>query len=39
VTSSHIGTPAVTVHYLITAYDLANQESDSSNVVTFTPGG
>src|SRR5262249_60743768 len=39
VTSFHIGTPALTQHYLITAYDFANQESDSSNVVTFTTGG
>ena len=39
VTSFHIGTPAVTQYYIITAYDFANQESGSSNVATFTPDG
>jgi hypothetical protein len=39
VTSFNIGTPAVSRYYFITAYDLADRESDSSNVVTFTPAG
>jgi hypothetical protein len=39
VTSFNIGTPAVPQYYLITAYDFANNESGSSNVVTFTPAG
>ena len=38
-TSFNIGTPAVTRYYFIRAYDFANNESDNSNVVTFTPGG
>ncbi len=37
-TSFNIGTPVVTHYYFITAYDLANKESGSSNVATFTPG-
>ena len=36
-TSFNIGTPAVTQYYFITAYDFANNESDSSNLVTFPP--
>ena len=39
VTSFNIGTPAVTQYYFITAYDLANNESGSSNLATFTPAG
>jgi hypothetical protein len=38
-TSFNIGTPAVTQYYFITAYDSANNESGSSNLVTFTPVG
>lgn len=38
VTSFDIGTPAVTHHYFITAFDVVNNESLASNVVTFTPG-
>ena len=39
VTSYDIGTPSVTKYYYITAYDTANLESASSNVVTYTPSG
>ena len=39
VTSFNIGTPAVTQYYFITAYDLANNESNNSSLVTFTPAG
>ena len=35
-TSFNIGTPAVTQYYFITAYDLAGNESGSSNLATFT---
>lgn len=38
VTSYDIGTPSATKYYYITAYDTANLESGSSNVVTYTPG-
>jgi len=38
-TSFDIGTPAVTQHYFITAYDFANNESAGSGVATFTPVG
>ena len=37
VTSFNIGTPAVTQYYAVTAYDLANNESSLSNVVTYLP--
>ncbi len=37
VTSFNIGTPVVPKYYVITAYDFANNESDESNVVTYTP--
>ena len=39
VTSFNIGTPSVTHYYFTTAYDFANNESNSSNLVTFTPAG
>jgi hypothetical protein len=39
VTSFNIGTPAVTQYYFITAHDLANNESDASNLVTVIPDG
>src|SRR5215813_9291855 len=32
-----LGTPAVTQYYFLTAYDFGDNESSSSNVVTFTP--
>ena len=38
-TSFNIGTPAITQYYVITAYDSANNESGSSNIVTFVPTG
>src|SRR5262245_13355478 len=38
-TSFNIGTPAVIKYYFVTAYDSANNESGSSNFVTFTPVG
>jgi hypothetical protein len=37
VTSFDIGTPAVTQYYAITAYDLANNESSLSAIVTYLP--
>jgi hypothetical protein len=37
VTSFNIETPAVTQHYIITAYDFANNESMESSPATFTP--
>src|SRR5262249_38611440 len=37
VTSFNIGTPSVTQYYYVTAYDLANNESGGSNLLTFTP--
>ncbi|MDE3042273.1 MAG: hypothetical protein KGJ82_17095 [Nitrospirota bacterium] len=39
VTSFNIGTPAVTTYYFTTAYDFANNESNSSSYVTFTAAG
>ena len=39
VTSFNIGTPVVIQYYFITAYDLTNRESGSSNVATFIPAG
>jgi hypothetical protein len=37
VTSFNIGAPVVPRYYVITAYDFANNESDESNVVMYTP--
>jgi len=37
VTSFNIGTPTVTQYYFITAVDSANNESQSSNLITYTP--
>ena len=37
VTSFNIGTPPAIQYYFITAYNFANNESDESNVVTYTP--
>jgi hypothetical protein len=37
--SFNIGTPAVTQYYFITAHDLTNNESDTSNLVTVIPEG
>ena len=34
-----IGVPAVTQYYFITAYDLSNNESSESSLVTFVPAG
>ena len=39
VTSFNIGTPTVTQYYFVTAYDLANNESSSSNLATYIPAG
>ena len=39
VTSFNIGTQVVIQYYFITAYDLTNRESGSSNVATFIPAG
>ena len=39
VTSFNIGTPSVTQYYFATAYDVADNESGSSNLATFTPAG
>ena len=39
VASFNIGTPATTQYYFLTAYDLANNASVSSNLATFTPAG
>jgi hypothetical protein len=39
VTNFNIGTPVVIRYYFITAYDLTNRESGSSNVATFIPAG
>ena len=39
VTSLNIGTPSVVQYYVITAYDLANNESTESNSATYTPAG
>jgi hypothetical protein len=38
-TSFNIGTPSVTQHYFITAYDSTNNESGASNLATFIPDG
>ncbi len=38
-TSFNIGTPAVIQYYFVTAYDLTNNESGSSNLATFIPAG
>ncbi|MCS6897608.1 MAG: BACON domain-containing protein [Nitrospira sp.] len=37
VTSFNIGTPTTVRHYVVTAYDLHNNESNESNVATYTP--
>jgi hypothetical protein len=37
VTSVNIGTPSVPQHYVITAFDSANNESSESNLATYTP--
>lgn len=37
VTSFNIGAPTGTQYYMVTAYDLENNESDPSNVVTYIP--
>ncbi|MCP9456133.1 MAG: hypothetical protein NNA18_08535 [Nitrospira sp.] len=37
VTSLDIGTPTTVQHYIVTAYDLSNNESLESNVATYTP--
>lgn len=34
-----IGKPTVTQYYFITAYDLSNNESSESSLVTFVPAG
>ena len=34
-----IGIPTVTQYYFITAYDLSNNESSESSLVTFVPAG
>jgi hypothetical protein len=39
VTSFNIGTPVVTQTYFVTAFDSKNNESGSSNVVTYTVSG
>jgi hypothetical protein len=39
VTNFDIGTPAVTQYYVLTAYDLTNNESSESAVATYTPAG
>ncbi|MBY0246215.1 MAG: hypothetical protein K2Q17_01005 [Nitrospiraceae bacterium] len=39
VTNFDIGTPAVTQYYVLTAYDLANNESSESAVAAYTPAG
>ena len=39
VTSFNVGTPVVTQYYAITAYDLVNNESGLSSVVTYLPAG
>lgn len=39
VTSFDIGTPAVTQYYFVTAFDLSNNESGSSNIATYIPAG
>ena len=37
VTSFNVGTPSVVQHYVVTAYDVAQNESAPSNVVTYLP--
>lgn len=37
VTRLDIGTPSVVQHYVITAFDSANNESSESNLATYTP--
>ncbi|MEQ1793820.1 MAG: hypothetical protein ABL970_06470, partial [Nitrospira sp.] len=37
VTSFNIGTPAAVRYFVVTAYDLTNNESSESNVTTYTP--
>lgn len=37
VTSFNIGTPSAVRYYILTAYDLANNESGESDVTTYTP--
>lgn len=37
VTSLDIGTPTTVRHYIVTAYDFNNNESNDSNVATYTP--
>lgn len=37
VTSYNIGTPSVVQHYIVTAFDTANNESAESGVATYTP--
>jgi hypothetical protein len=37
VTSFNIGTPSAVRYYVLTAYDLANNESGESDVTTYTP--
>jgi hypothetical protein len=39
VTSFNIGTPVAVQYYVITAFDFANNESNESNVATYTPAG
>ena len=39
VTSFNVGTPTGIRYYFITAYDLSNNESASSNLVIYTPPG
>ncbi len=39
VTSFNIGTPTDIRYYMVTAYDLVNNESDPSNVATYIPAG
>jgi len=39
VTSFNIGTPSVTQYYFATAFDVADNESSSSTLATFTPAG
>ncbi len=37
VNSYNIGTPSAVQHYVVTAYDMSNNESAESSVATFTP--
>lgn len=36
-TSFNIGTPAVVQYYVVTAFDTAGNESNESNIATYTP--